>query len=199
MSDPRNARSIVRGVLLPATFALVSASGLVGCVRAPEVAVVSAHTALERQAAGEYPRAERELADVAISPAPVPIPREQLTDGAGASGLGVVDEMVARAAADQDRVDALLVARCIGEASTALLEVTASTCRQEVDAEEVARLVGRINVHRRQVWAFVAQRSPGSTEDQARDRWRTIHLERVVCGGQVQNAAGAWEIKRCEE
>ena len=38
-----------------------------GCVRA-EVAVVSQHTALERQAAGEYPEREQRLDDAAIEP-----------------------------------------------------------------------------------------------------------------------------------
>ena len=45
-----------------------------GCVRA-EVAVVSQHTALERQAAGEYPERETELDDAAIDPGPEAIPR----------------------------------------------------------------------------------------------------------------------------
>lgn len=177
-------------------------SGLVlagGCVRAPEVAVVSQHTALERQAAGEYPERRTELANAAISPAPAPIPREQLASGGESNGLGVVDEMVARAEPDEERLDALLVARCVGEARTGLVEVTSESCQQDVDATEVARLVGRINVHRRQIWTYVAAQSPNTTEDQARDRWIVLHMQRVVCGAQVQDEAGRWEPKPCAD
>lgn len=188
-----------RRASLGMAFAGCSSLFAFGCVRAPAVTVVSANTALERQASGEYPSSERELASAAISPAPVPIPREQLTNGGGSTGLGVVDEMVARAASDQGRLDELLLSRCVGEASSALIEVTMSTCRQEIDPEEVARLVGRVNVHRRQVWAFVAESNPSTTEDAAREQWRVLHLQRVVCGGQIQTASGGWETKRCED
>jgi uncharacterized protein YdbL (DUF1318 family) len=184
---------------LAASCAWLACAGVLtaaGCVRAPEVAVVSEHTALERQAAGEYPE-ETELEAASISPGPIPIPREQLSSGGEASGLGVVDEMVARAETDETHLDALLLARCIGEARTGLLEVTTDACQQEVDPNEVARLVGRANVHRRQVWTYIAAQSPGTTEDQARVRWRALHLQRVVCGAQVQSDAGHWEPKPC--
>lgn len=170
-----------------------------GCVRAPEVAVVSQHTALERQAAGEYPDKEQELDAAAISPAPIPIPREQLSSGGEATGLGVVDEMVAKAESDEERLDGLLIARCVGEARSGLCEVTADRCQQDVDANELTRLVGRINVHRRQIWTFIAQHSPGASEAQASERWRVLHLQRVVCGGQVQAEGGGWGAKTCAE
>jgi len=170
-----------------------------GCVRAPEVAVVSQHTALERQAAGEYPDQEQELEAAAISPAPIPIPREQLQSGGEATGLGVVDDMVAKAETDEARLDALLIARCVGEAQSGLCEVTPDRCQQEVDAGELTRLVGRINVHRRQIWTFIAQRSPGTSEAQAREQWRVLHMQRVVCGAEVQAKGGGWEVKTCEE
>jgi uncharacterized protein YdbL (DUF1318 family) len=179
-----------------AGLALALASG---CVRAPEVAVVSQHTALERQAAGEYPDQQQELDAAAISPAPIPIPREQLSSGGEATGLGVVDEMVAKAESDEERLDALLIARCVGEAQNGLCEVTPDRCQQEVDAGELTRLVGRINVHRRQIWTFIAQRSPGTGEAQAREQWRALHMQRVVCGGQVQAKGGGWEVKTCAE
>jgi len=170
-----------------------------GCVRAPEVAVVSQHTALERQAAGEYPDKEQELDAAAISPAPTPIPREQLQSGGEATGLGVVDDMVAKAESDEERLDVLLIARCVGEAENGLCEVTPDRCQQEVDANELTRLVGRINVHRRQIWTLVAQRSPGTSEARAREQWQQLHMQRVVCGGQVQAKGGGWEAKTCAE
>jgi hypothetical protein len=170
-----------------------------GCVRAPEVAVVSQHTALERQAAGEYPAQEQELDAAAIAPGPTTIPREQLNSGGEATGLGVVDDMMAKAESDEERLDGLLLARCVGEARNGLCEVTLDRCQQEVDAGELTRLVGRINVHRRQIWTFVAQRSPGTSEAQAREQWRALHMQRVVCGGQVQAEDGRWEAKACAE
>jgi hypothetical protein len=167
------------------------------CVRAPEVAVVSEHTALERQAAGEYPAQDPALEAASVTPGPAPIPREQLASGGESTGLGVVDEMVARAESDEEHLDALLLARCVGEARSGLIEVTTDSCQQEVDPNEVARLVGRVNVHRRQLWRYIAEQNPGTGEARARERWRVLHLQRVVCGGQIQTDAEQWEPKPC--
>lgn len=160
--------------------------------------MVSQNTAYERQAAGEYPRHEAALEAAAISPGPIPIPREQLARAGQASGLSVVDEMVARAESDEEHVDALLRARCVGEARSGLLVVTADGCEQALDPNELVRLVGRVNVHRRQVFSYIA-RQHGTSEEQASERWRAVHRQRVVCGGQIENDAGQWETKPCPQ
>lgn len=185
-------------VALGPTTALVIGicSVLVGCVHT-EVAVVSQHTALERQAAGEYPEQETSLESELIRPGPMPIPREQLA-GTGADGdLGVVAELVAHGESDAERVDALSRARCVGEALSGLLEQRTAECTLDVDGTEVARLVGRVNLHRRQVWEFLASRAEGSNVDGARAAWRTAHLARVVCGALIEARAGVWEPKGC--
>lgn len=167
-----------------------------GCVRAPEVAVVSQNTAYERQAAGEYAQQEQSLQAAAISPGPAPIPREQLPGGE-ASGLSVVDEMVARAESDEDQLDALLLARCVGEARSGLIELTTESCQQDQDSNETLRLVGRVNVHRRQIWTYLAAQQRAQRIEPARERWRAVHMQRVVCGAQIENDAGRWETKPC--
>lgn len=167
-----------------------------GCVRA-EVAVVSQHTALERQAAGEYPEREQRLDDAAIEPGPEAIPREDLAASGEGGQLGVVAQLVARAETDDERIEALLDAHCLGEAESGLLAPRPDDCRIDVDPDEVGRLSARENLHRRQVWEFLAERSPGRTTEQARVAWRELHLMRVPCGALVELRAGDWSEKEC--
>lgn len=167
-----------------------------GCVRA-EVAVVSQHTALERQAAGEYPEREQRLDDAAIEPGPEAIPREDLAASGEGGQLGVVAQLVARAETDDERIEVLLDAHCLGEAESGLLVSRPDDCRIDVDSDEVGRLSARENLHRRQVWEFLAERSSGTTTDQARVTWRELHLMRVPCGALVELRAGAWTEKEC--
>lgn len=167
-----------------------------GCVRA-EVAVVSQHTALERQAAGEYPEREQRLDDAAIEPGPEAIPREDLAATGEGGQLGVVAQLVARAETDDERIEALLDAHCLGEGADGLLVTRPEDCRIDVDPDEVGRLSARENLHRRQVWEFLAERSPGRTTEEARVTWRELHLMRVPCGALVEQRAGEWSEKEC--
>lgn len=178
-----------------ACLALLAVSAQ-GCVRA-EVAVVSQHTALERQAAGEYPEGEQRLDDAAIEPGPEAIPREALAATGEGGQLGVVAQLVARAETDDERIEALLEARCLGEGADGLLVSRPDDCRIDVDPDEVGRLSARENLHRRQVWEFLAERSPGRTTEEARVAWRELHLMRVPCGALVELRAGTWSEKEC--
>ncbi|MCA9578884.1 MAG: DUF1318 domain-containing protein [Myxococcales bacterium] len=183
-------------------FVLAVGAGLMtlasqGCVRA-EVAVVSQHTALERQAAGEYPERETELDDAAIEPGPEAIPREALAETGEGGELGVVAQLVARAETDDERIEALLSARCLGEAVSGLLVARPDDCRADLDAEELARLVARENLHRRQLWEFLSTRAEGTSTERARETWRELHLMRVPCGAMIEAAPDRWEAKVCE-
>ncbi len=166
-----------------------------GCVRA-EVAVVSQHTALERQAAGEYVERERSLDDAAIQPGPEAIPREDLVHSGEGGDLGVVAQLIARAESDEERLDILAAALCVGEGLNGLLVATSERCRADVDPDDLGRLVSRANLHRRQAWEFLAQRADRSV-DEARAAWREVHLERVVCGALVEESPDRWEPKEC--
>ena len=167
------------------------------CVHA-EVAVVSQHTALERQAAGEYPAREQLLDDAAIEPGPEAIPREALAATGEGGELGVVAELVARAETDDERIEALLIARCLGEAASGLLVARADDCRADVDPDELARLVARENLHRRQVWEFLSTRAEGRSVEAAGAAWREVHLLRVPCGALVEAQPGQWGPKECD-
>ncbi len=166
----------------------------VGCVR-PEIAVVSRQTALERQAAGEYPEDERALEQAALNPGPDMLPRDQIA-ASGAPTESVMPTFVA-APSDLELLDALLVSGCIGEANDGLLVPRQRRCDGDVDEDAVASLVSRYNVHRRQIWSYLRDQSSASI-DEARVQWRVVHLRRVVCGASVQNEDGTWETKSCE-
>jgi len=183
--------------LAAAGFMSVVCVAAQGCVRA-EVAVVSQHTALERQAAGEYPEGEQRLDNAAIEPGPEAIPREALAATGEGGQLGVVAQLVARAETDDERIEALLEARCLGEGEDGLLAPRPDDCRIDVDPDEVGRLSARENLHRRQVWEFLAEQSPGRTTDEARVAWRELHLMRVPCGALVELRAGSWTEKECQ-
>jgi hypothetical protein len=182
------ARALLAGLLLLSAQA---------CVRA-EVAVVSQHTALERQAAGEYPDRERELDDATIEPGPEPIPREALAASGEDGELGVVAQLVARAETDDERIESLLRAHCLGEGANGLLVARPEQCRADLDSDELARLAANENLHRRQVWEFLSQQTPGTTPDQARAAWRELHLMRVPCGALVEGEPDHWNTKSCE-
>ncbi len=178
------------------SFALLALL-LAGCV-SPNVVVVDQKTALEQQAAGDYPPLENELEQAGLAPSPEPFTREELAAGRARSGngvLGELGELYARAEADADVIDRLLLQRCIGEAESGLLEPRPSDCVGAADATELARVVGRENLHRRQLWELLA-RERASSPERVRAVWRAQHLEQVQCGGLVE-AAGGWEPKPC--
>jgi hypothetical protein len=170
---------------------------LAGCV-SPSVVVVDQKTALERQAAGDYPPLENELEQAGLAPSPEPFTREELAAGRTRSGSGVLGELgelYARAETDADVIDRLLLQKCIGEAESGLLVPRPSECVGATDATELARVIGRENLHRRQLWELLA-RERGASAEQVRALWRGTHLQQVLCGALVEGAGG-WEAKPC--
>lgn len=183
-------------------FWMLGTTVAVACVRPPTVVMVDRKTALEEQAAGEYPDRERALVQAGLSPRPLAMTRGQI-EAAGADTASSPFEAVVRTyqslRTDQPLVDALLVRRCIGEGLDGLLVQTRETCVGEVDPSVLGPLVQRVNRDRRQLWAYMLSRSQGATEEDVRRSWREKHLPLVVCGGQVQQADGTWETRRCDE
>jgi len=170
--------------------------GLGACVSAPAVVIVDRKTAVEQQASGSFRGLEDDLEQAGLAPRPASLTPAQLS-AAGVAGPGL-------AASDQDdegndavRADALLVKRCVGEALDGTLALTIEPCTGTIDVPLVGRLIERVNRERRQLWRWIAGQSPGKTQDEVRATWRATHLVGVVCGGQIQRAGGAWEIKRC--
>jgi hypothetical protein len=179
----------------------IAAAPLPACV-APNVVVVDQKTALEQQAAGGYPALENELEQAGMAPAPEPFSREELASRREASGenggsaLGELAELYVKTESDAAAIDRLLLQRCIGEARSGLLEPRPSDCVGAADATEMARLLGRENLHRRQLWQLLASERAVSVE-RVRPVWRELHLAQVVCGGLVESAEGRWEPKPC--
>jgi hypothetical protein len=172
--------------------------GLAHCV-APNVVVVDQKTALEHQAAGGYPTLENDLEQAGMSPAPEPFAREELVRGReqhGQGALGEFAELYAKGESDADTIDRLLLQKCIGEALEGSLEPRPSDCVGSADATELARVVGRENLHRRQLWQLLATERKTSVE-RVRDVWRTLHLEQVVCGGLIETEGARWSPKSC--
>lgn len=181
---------------------LVAVTLLPACV-APNVVVVDQKTALEQQAAGGYPALENELEQAGMAPAPEPFAREELASGrqksgekSGAGALGELAELYVKSESDADAIDRLLLQRCIGEAGSGLLEPRPSECVGAADATEMARLLGRENLHRRQLWQLLAKERQVSVE-RVLPAWRERHLTQVVCGGLVESGDGSWEPKSC--
>ena len=173
-------------------------SALAACVN-PNVVVVDQKTALEQQAAGDYPELENQLEQAGMSAAPEPFAREELASSrerSGGGALGELAEIYQSSASDADAIDRLLLQHCIGEALSGLLEPRPEECVGTADATEMARLIGRENLHRRQLWQLLAsQQSVGI--DNVSPTWRELHLAQVVCDGLVETSAGAWGPKSC--
>ena len=170
----------------------------VGCV-APKVVVVDQRTALEQQAAGGYPALENDLEQAGMAPAPESFAREQLAAGREQSSsgpLGELAELYAKSESDADAIDRLLLQRCIGEALSGLLVPRPSDCIGATDATEMARLLGRENLHRRQLWQLLASERSVSV-DRVQPAWRELHVQQVVCGALTESSAGAWGPKTC--
>ena len=147
-----------------------------GCV-APNVVVVDQKTALELQAAGGYPTLSNELDQAGMTIAPEPFAREELAEGrarAGNAALGELAELYVKVATDADAIDQLLLRSCVGEAQSGALEARPSECIGATDATELARLVGRENLHRRQLWELLArQASAPRSKRRAPGAWCT--------------------------
>lgn len=187
---------------LSSAFTLVvvvlCASSAVGCV-SPNVVVVDQKTALEQQAAGGYPTLENDLEQAGLALAPEPFAREELSGGrerAGSTALGELAELYVKVADDADAIDQLLLRGCVGEGRSGLLTPRPSDCMGPADSTELARLIGRENLHRRQLWQLIARETQVSPE-RAEAQWRALHLEQVVCGGLVEADADVWRPKAC--
>lgn len=172
--------------------------GVAACVT-PNVVVVDQKTALERQAAGEYPVLENDLDQAGLSPAPERFTREELASGReqkGSAALGELADLYVKVASDAAAIDQLLLQRCIGEGLNGLLEPRPGECIGAADTAELTRLVGRENLHRRQLWQLMATERKVGVE-RVQEAWRALHLEQVVCGGLIQTGEPTWEPKPC--
>jgi len=174
---------------------LIAAVGA-GCVSAPAVVIVDRKTALEQQASGSFRGVEEELEQAGLVPRPVPLTPGQLGQaGVRRDGLETTGED--SGGSDALITDGLLIQRCAGESLDGTLALTIDSCTGTIDVPSVGRLIERVNRERRQLWRWLAGQSKGKTDDQVRTAWRETHLVGLVCGGQLQVAGGAWEIKRC--
>jgi hypothetical protein len=186
----------VRGAVASAAPLAVLAALVAGCIHAPAVVIVDRKTAVEQQASGSFRGLEEELEQAGLAPRPAPLTAAQLgAAGVRREGLEAADQD--DAGNDLVRADALLIKRCLGEALDGTLVMTLEPCTGTVDVPEVQRLIERVNLGRRQLWRWLAGQARGKTDDEVRAAWREIHLQGLVCGGQVQVAGGAWEAKRC--
>lgn len=196
--DPRLARH--RATHWPLATLLWITLAASGCVKAPDVVLTDQRTALEQQAAGEYRALENDLHQEGIAPKGEDITREALeakNPDMARSTLGEVVQLYSAVQTDSEWVDQLLVAGCIGEAKDGLLQQLPDTCSERVDTGQLARVVERANLHRRQLWRLIRKRQPDASEDEVREKWRANHLEQVVCGATVQKGDDAWEKKEC--
>jgi len=185
-----------------AGFLLGATCVLAGCIHPPPVLFLDRTTVLEEQASGELHALENELRDRAIVPRGAELTRAELEE-AGAdlseSTLSTIVQIHGVLRSEASYLDELLVRRCVGEALSGLLMETPSTCEGRVVAGRLSAAVQRVNRARRQLWRYLHDQRPGSSEEELRGAWRRHHLEGVVCGGQVQREDGAWEAKRCDD
>lgn len=182
------------------SFLVLCVSCWTGCIHPPNVVLLDRKTVLEEQASGELHPLENDLREAAIVPRGAELTRAQLEEaGADLSGstLTTIVQIHGLLRTDAAFLDELLVRRCIGEASSGLLSETPGACSGRVNQGRVSSAVQRVNRARRQLWRYLHEQRPTSTEEELRTAWRRHHLESVVCGGQVQRDDGEWEAKRC--
>jgi hypothetical protein len=182
--------------------ALVLAAATAGpaCISAPDVVLVDRKTLLEEQASGELTALENELREEVLTPHATPFTRAQLAEVGADLSRDTLARIVAVHALVQghgELLDDLLVRRCVGEANSGLIEETPATCAGRVDGSRTSAAVQRVNRGRRQLWQYLHEQQPEESEDALRTRWRSHHLQTVVCGGQVQADDGTWSAKRC--
>ncbi|CCE25516.1 MULTISPECIES: DUF1318 domain-containing protein [Methylotuvimicrobium] len=189
----------VRFTIFSISFAL--ALSLAACISAPDVVLLDRKTILEEQAAGELLTLANALRESAIVPQAVPYTRGQL-EAAGTDlshdALGRLVQLQQIPLSEIDYLDNLLVGRCIGEARSGLLIETPATCTGPAATVRTSAAVQRVNRSRKQLWRYLQEHNPESSSVQIRDIWRQRHLQALVCGGQVQQDSGEWDIKQCE-
>jgi len=185
-----------RAGVLPCLVGLAAA--LSGCV-STNVVVVDQKTALERQAAGEYDVLENDTEQAGLSAAPEAFTRDELVEGRerqGRGALGELAELYASGESDAEAIDRLLLQKCVGEAESGLLVPRPADCVGAADSTELVRVIGRENLHRRQLWQMLASERDADLE-RARRVWRKLHVEQVVCGGLVESSRDSWGPKPC--
>ena len=185
--------------LLPSCVVFLTISS--ACVKVPTIVVVDRKTALEEQIEQDFSRQEQELVDKGLSPRPTPYTRGELESKglvAGTSELDVVLRSYKSYSTDQEQVDLLLKRRCIGEGRDALLVETRDSCVGQYDSAEAARLLQRVNAHRRDVIEALLRKSDGRSRDRVVRGYRAKLLELLVCGGRYQRDDGTWEVKSCD-
>ncbi|MGB8328715.1 MAG: hypothetical protein WCE62_01210 [Polyangiales bacterium] len=176
--------------------ALLAAAIQTGCIKAPAIAVVDNRTALEIQAAGEYPELEFQSADASLRPGPAPVSGQEIASKAGLSAAGADLDLFEVSEGDAQLVDTMLVRGCLGEGEDGLLKYTPDRCDETVEVSELLRAAGRNNLHRRQVWEYLSAKTTDRSTVEVRDAWRSVHLEQVRCGTWIEEDQ-AWTQKIC--
>ncbi len=166
------------------------------CIKAPPIAVVDNRTALEVQASGEYPELQFAGADAALEPGPSAVSAKDIVSKAGLSAAGQDLDLFRVSESDAQFIDAMLVSGCLGEGEDGLLQYTPDHCDESVEVSEILRTASRNNLHRRQVWEYLANQAKGRSPVEARDAWRSVHLEQVRCGTWIERD-GVWAQKEC--
>jgi len=166
------------------------------CIKAPSIAVLDNRTALEVQAAGEYPVLEFAAADAALEPGPTPASAKEILSGSGLAAAAEDIDIFVVSESQARFIDTMLLLGCLGEGENGLLQYTPDRCDDDVEVSELLRAASRANLHRRQVWEYLAsKRSDGSIEA-AKRAWRAVHLEQVRCGTWIEKGSG-WARKDC--
>jgi hypothetical protein len=181
-------------------FLVPFASLVVGCVHAGDVVLLDRKTVLEEQASGELHPLENDLREAVIVPRGAEFTRAELEEAGADLSEGTLSRVIdvgALVRTEADFIDDLLVRRCIGEGQSGLLVETPRTCLGRTDEGRSSAAVQRVNRARRQLWRYLHEKRAEIPEHELRATWRRLHLESVVCGGQVQNEDGKWETKRC--
>ena len=166
------------------------------CIKTAPIAVVDNRTALEIQAAGEYPVLEFEGADAALVPGPSPASAKEMVSKSGLAAAGQDLDLFVVSESQARFIDSMLLLGCLGEAENGLLEYTPDRCSDDVEVSELLRAASRNNLHRRQVWEYLASKRADASVDAARRAWRTVHLEHVRCGTWIEQG-GKWAQKAC--
>jgi hypothetical protein len=168
----------------------------VGCIKTEPIAVVDNRTALEIQAAGEYPVLEFESTDAALEPGPSPASAKEIVSKSGLAAAGSDLDVFAVSESQARFIDTMLLLGCLGEAEDGLLQYTPDRCNDDVEVSELLRAASRSNLHRRQVWEYLSSKRADASIEKARRAWRAVHLEQVRCGTWVEQG-GKWTQKVC--
>lgn len=162
-----------------------------GCIKAPDIVVLDRATALEREAAGNFPHLEFELQRAGTQPRPAQLTREQLE--AAGQPRPIVEQTET---SDAERIDQLLKISCLGEGKDGLLVETRDRCTVK-EVPHLGSLLERTNRDRMQIWEWLRRQRPQRSLVEVRQAWRTVHTYGVICGGQLQRDDGTWEAKKC--